>query len=207
MACGNVKQIYGLTFEERPILEREMLLLLHDMVQKRMLCVEDDRLKPCENYNYMLNLVRNSEQFLALEYVRDDSLKRGSLYLGEQLLWVENSDCRKETYEMTLLSKEDWEEWILEQNFFPWYRSGPVQEIWQETKETPIEEKRVQAKMCKVETGESNRELVLFEKKEKEYLRRKEKESCSFIEYHQNHVLEELRRWMILSTQAHLYKI
>lgn len=32
MACGNVKQIYGLTFEEHPILEREMLLFLHDMV-------------------------------------------------------------------------------------------------------------------------------------------------------------------------------
>lgn len=196
MACGNVKQIYGLTFEEHSILEREMLLLLHDMVQKRMLCVEDDQLKPCGKYKYMLELVRKSEQFLALEYMREDSLKKGSLYLGEQLLWVENSDCRKETYEMTLISKNDWEEWILEQNFFPSYQSLPIEENWREGNEEHIEEKRFWVRICKVETGESNRELLVYEKQEKEYLRRKEKENCSFLIYHQNHLLKELKRWI-----------
>lgn len=62
--------------------------------------------------------------------------------MGEQLLWVQNSDCRKETYEMTLISKSDWEEWLLEQNFFPCYRSGSVEENWQETKEHLVEAKR-----------------------------------------------------------------
>lgn len=63
--------------------------------------------------------------------------------MGEQLLWVQNSDCRKETYEMTLISKSGWEEWLLEQNFFPCYHSGPVEENWQETKEHLVEAKKV----------------------------------------------------------------
>lgn len=197
MACGNVKQIYGLTFEEKTLSERQMLLLLHGMVQNGMLCVVENRLRPCGNYKSILNLVRSSAYFLSLEYVRDDSFKRGSLYLGEQLLWVENSNCRKETYEIMQISKDDWEEWILEQHFFTRYRSWETEKGWRKSREEKEGEKKFRMQMCKVETGESCYEISMYERMGKEYLIRKDREGCSVITYHQNHLLKELKNWII----------
>lgn len=196
MACGNVKQIYGLTFEEKTLSERQMLLLLHGMVQKGMLCVVENRLRPCGNYKYILDLVRSSEYFLSLEYVRDDSIKRGSLYLGEQLLWVENSNCRKETYEITLVSKNDWEEWLLEQHFFTCYRSQETEKDWRKSREVKEGKKKFRMQLCRVETGESSREISMYETMGKEYLIRKDRKSCFVIIYHQNHLLKELKSWI-----------
>lgn len=196
MACKNMKQMYGLTFEERSISNREMLVLLHGMVQKGMLYVKEERLQLCETYEYLLELVRKSEYFFAFRYIREDAFKRGSLYLGEQLLWIENSDCRKETYEITLLSAMDWEEWILEQQFFPCYCSYEIEMDWKEIETMQSGEEKFRVQMRRVENGECDRELVLYESQGKEYLVRKDKEITSFLTYHQNHLLKELRSWM-----------
>ena len=197
MACGNVKQMYGVTFEDEPLSEREMLLQLHDMVQKGMLCILNERLVPRGVYEYMLGIIRKTEHFFSFEYIRDDSLKRGSLYLGEQLLWVENCDCRRKTYEMSLISATDWDEWMLEQNFFPCYHSYETEKYWKEAETLQkLEEKRFLVQMCKVETGEKRKEMVIYERLGKEYLMRKEHDTNLCIEYHQHHLLKELKRWM-----------
>lgn len=196
MACGNVKQMYGLTFQEHSLTERQMRLLLHDMVKKGMICVMEKQLKPCEKYNVLLDLVKSSVHFLSFEYVCEDALKRGSLYLGEQLLWVENSNCRRETYEMTPINKNDWEEWISEQHFFPCYQSQETEKDWREALEVKEGEGRFRVQMCRVETGVSDREIFMYERRGKEYLMRKRGELGSFIAYHQNHLLAELKSWI-----------
>jgi len=196
MACGNMNQIYGLTFQEHSLSERQIRLLLHDMVKKGMICVVQNQLMPCEKYNDLLELVKSAVHFLSFEYVCEDALKRGSLYLGEQLLWVENSNCRRETYEMTQINKNDWEEWMSEQHFFPCYQSQETESDWREVLEVQEGENRFRVQMCKVETGEIGREIFLYERKGKEYLMRREGKMGSFIAYHQKHLLEEVKSWI-----------
>lgn len=197
MACGNVKQMYGLTFEEQPFSEREMLLLLHDMVQNEMIYVEKERLKPCGIYKRMLENIRETEYFLSFSYMQEDIIKMGSLYLGEQLLWVENCNCRRETYEISFFSKEDWKEWMLEQKMFPYYHFDEIEKEWRKMKTAfALSENQCLVRRCKVEDGACKEELFFYEDQGKEYLVKKEMETHWYIAYHQNHLLKEIQRWI-----------
>lgn len=195
LCLAGIHDFYGLTFSEDTdkIEERELYVLLPEMIQKGMLSVEGERLAIIGFYGEFMEQLKKCEQFCVLQYGEEQKMF-GTLYLGEQDLWITGNPCQKETLEIGYGRWEKWIEDLVENQWIPFYQSPCKEPVWEHGKE-PQGQFLFRSEKCAVKSGCVENSIAILDYKGEYYLYRKKSGEWQFCIYHQNVLLQELKQW------------
>lgn len=192
---AGIHEFYGLTFAEETeeIADRELYYLLPKMIQKGMVSIEGERIEIAGVYAEFMEQLKRCKQFCVLQY-GEELEKLGTIYLGEQDLWVARNQCQKETLEIGYGSLEKWIEELVENKWIPLYESPCKGKVWENAKE-PQGQFLFRAEKCAVKNGCVACAIAIGEYKGECYLYRNNGEEWQCCIYHQSILLQELKQW------------
>lgn len=197
LCLAGIYEFYGLTFTEgeETTEDRELYYLLPEMIKKGMVSIEGGQLEIAGVYAAFMEQLKRCEQFCVLQYGEEQE-KIGTIYLGEQDLWIARNPCQKDTLEIGYGRWEKWIEELVENKWIPFYETPCKRKVW-EYENLPQGQFLFRAEKCAVKSGCVACDIVIGEYKGECYLYRNYGEEWQCCIYHQNILLQELKQWRI----------
>ena len=139
MAMAEIKNCFGMVFQEKQQEEEQVIHTLHQMVRKGMLSVDNEKMEIASDYTAWLENVKQAKKIFHFMQRQEEGWEHGVAYMGELVTIFTCSKTRKDAFDVRSVDKENWTSFFLEMELFPTYRtegkSGECEEvIMEETK-------------------------------------------------------------------------
>ena len=199
MACSGVEDLLLLADREEEIektqdKKRQLILLLHSMVQKQMLSIQQGKIVLMEVYRRVMHCMQQAHRIWYVESQWSSKLYQGILYWGEDPVWLQKDPYCKDMLQLQFLSCQGLLEMMAQMEFYEIFHS-PCQVSPKE--KSIILPPREQCLFWLAETGQTGEctyyNVAVFEHQGRLYIAKGSEGELLSCPYHQDFLCQSLR--------------